>query len=267
MSNTNLSQNGNIVNNAPQSKESFNKEFSFIDANKNKFEIKCSIKDGIFLIRGIYGDGRYQDCIKPANQVQQQLIDIWNKWCFFSNFSEEEQEKLINSFNKFESFKKAKKFLWGKDFNEYDLAYEFLESEGLNIISKSKIELPENFQENLIEIINQIEQEENKSIQPINIKPAINHELITIHRSVNLSNLRISNNAIKFLQGANEYKPFITDYLINNNSYCQKIWLTDLKNFLKSSNQKIEENLKAELSGLIDSLSSVGIDYILGYDN
>ena len=183
MSNMNLSQNDNIVNNTTYHNNYFSKKFNFVDANKVKFEIKCEIKtNGSFSVSGSYGGGggQCQDHIKPANHAQQQLLDIWNKWHLNDmKAGTEKQEELLNS-SEFESFKQLNNVKDG-----YSLACDFLESKNLLIDDGYKYgtawlarNLPANFRENLIEIINQIEEAEQERSE--RVQYADDEELIEI---------------------------------------------------------------------------------------
>ena len=96
------------------------------------------------------------------------------------------------------------------------------------------------------------------------MKITVKKESIISHKSINLSDVKgLSGKAEEFLKGTNDDQPFITDYLVNNDVFCQRIWTEDLKNFLENSDDEIEENLKAELTKLNKILSDAAVDYIL----
>lgn len=64
----------------------FKKEFSFIDADRNKVEIECEIttRNGYpeFTISGNYsnGGGQIINHIKPANDAQTDLVNVWKQY-------------------------------------------------------------------------------------------------------------------------------------------------------------------------------------------
>ena len=72
----------------------------FIDANHNKFTIEVEVKDGRFSASGDWGQssGQCLDSIKPLNDAQKQLVDIWTKYHLNDmHAGTEKQEDLLRS--------------------------------------------------------------------------------------------------------------------------------------------------------------------------
>jgi hypothetical protein len=57
------------------------KQVTFVDANKNKVVVNINIENGRFSMSGDMGEssGQCQDNIKPANEAQELLLDLWEK--------------------------------------------------------------------------------------------------------------------------------------------------------------------------------------------
>jgi len=54
----------------------------FKDADKNMFNIEMNIKNGVLSMVGECGRGcgQIQECVNPANDAQEKLVDIWDRW-------------------------------------------------------------------------------------------------------------------------------------------------------------------------------------------
>lgn len=61
----------------------FSKNVQFTDAEGKRVYVEIEVKDGKLSMTGNipgYGSGQCQDEIKPANEAQKKLIDIWEQW-------------------------------------------------------------------------------------------------------------------------------------------------------------------------------------------
>lgn len=140
----------------------------FIDKSRNKFTINCTItflRNGYpeFTASGSYGGsiGQCLDSIVPANEYQQELVDIWNKWHLNGmNSGNPKQQEAIKK--------------WEAEGNKYDYtkACDYLKSINLFEVDGFKYRhswytnvLPEDFQDKLDTLLDNIEEaeEERKS--------------------------------------------------------------------------------------------------------
>lgn len=121
----------------------FSKNLQFTDGNGQTVFVEIRIEDGRLSMCGNMAGsgGQIVDQIKPANQPQKDLIEIWQMWHLNDmHAGTPEQENALNSeefeifCKRFEAEGRAQKEEVNLDFSHYTMARQYLNSKGLYIV-------------------------------------------------------------------------------------------------------------------------------------
>ena len=135
------------------------REIEFKDAEKNVVKVEVEMKDGNFSMHGDYGNGAGQivDDIRPKNDAQEKLIELWNRWHL--NDMKAGTPKQEEALKKWREERK----IHGK-YTGYDEECEYLKSIGLYEDNGYKYgtkwlkeELPEDIEQQVNDVFDNIE--------------------------------------------------------------------------------------------------------------